>query len=124
MSFRDEVYSFAKKILIVPPLLGMTVLCILYAGDTRSSEPFLGVGGELEHHKKKSMLCHGGGMGRNLTYSLKAMVGVESNDVRYYTFYKIRRCAIGGDMMDRDYSPYVISRDESVGVAFEWKTNW
>lgn len=100
------------------------ILIYFLLNNAIAEEPFAGVGLDVEHHKHPSMLCHSGGMTRNMTYTLKAMAGIESSDVRYYAFYKAERCLGGGDNYEREYAPFVSSRDESMGVSFEWKTNW
>lgn len=124
---------FIKEVLeglamIIATLIAFFVgLCIVFtlysfSFDALAEEPFIGFGLDVEHHKHRSMLCNSGGMSRNLTYTLKAMAGYESNDVRYYLFYSNSACPAGGDTFT-ERSNYVMKRDETIGVSFEWKTN-
>lgn len=91
-----------------------------------AQEPFIGFGIDLEHHKHETNLCYSGGFSRNMTFSGKVMAGIESNDVRMYMFYKNSKCVLNGDLRDPEdhwRADQVITRDESIGFTFEWKTN-
>lgn len=112
---------FALGIGLISLMLG------LFAHRAKAQEPFIGFGIDMEHHKHESNLCYSGGMSRNLTFSGKIMAGIESNDIRTYVFYKNSRCVLNGDLQDSDdhwRADQVINRDESVGVSFEWRTNF
>jgi len=104
-------------------LLGCLVVLVL-ALEANAEDTFIGFGADIEHSKKPSMLCYSGGISRNLTWAAKAMIGVESGDVRYYAFYKNERCLLNGDSFNQPRSRYVDSRDESIGVSFEWRTHF
>ena len=78
----------------------------------------------LQHKKSSSMLCYSGGVSRNLTFTTKVMAGIESDDIRYYAFYKNESCALDGDLRESDRAYFVNGREESVGFTFEWRTSW
>ena len=108
-------------------------LCILYtmialfAKRADASEPFIGFGLDVEHHKHESNLCYSGGFSRNMTATAKFEVGIESNDLRYYIFYKNQKCLLNGDLKDVDdhwRADQVQTRDEMIGFSVNWKTNF
>ena len=89
-----------------------------------AGEPFIGFGIDTEHNKHRSSLCYSGGVSRNLTGTMKVMAGVESNDLRYYVFYRNEKCLLNGDLKESHGSGFVQTRKESVGFSVEWKTNF
>lgn len=99
----------------------------LFAKRVEASEPFIGFGVDVEQHKHESDLCYSGGISRNMTATAKFEVGIESNDLRYYLFYKNQKCLFNGDLKDQDdhwRADQVKSRDEMIGFSVNWKTNF
>ena len=116
----NKVIKFLMFVIGVPSL----TMGILDYAD--ASEPFIALGFDVDHHKNETNLCYSGGMSRNLTFESKVMVGFESNDIRTYFFYKNEKCLLNGDLKDPEdhwRAGEVESRDESVGISFEWRTN-
>jgi hypothetical protein len=108
-------------------LLGPLVIAATMSWCARASEPFVGFGVDVEHHKNESDLCFSGGFSRNMTATAKFEIGIESNDLRYYFFYKNQKCLLNGDLKSVDdhwRADQVKSRDEMIGFSVNWKTNF
>lgn len=105
--------------------IGLCILMLsLFAQRAAAEERFIGFGMDVDHNKKRSSLCYSGGISRNLTYTAKAMAGIESGDIRYYFFYKNEKCVLNGDIKDNDRAYFVDGREESIGFSFEWRTHF
>ena len=108
-------------------VFGVPILTMALCSYADASEPFIGFGVDVEHHKHESNLCYSGGFSRNMTATAKFEIGIESNDLRYYFFYKNRKCLMNGDLKEVDdhwRADQVQTRDEMIGFSVNWRTTF
>lgn len=121
--FQEVLFKLLEVVVWMAGIVAALGL-LAFAEEVRAQDRFLGFAVDLDHNKKPSSLCYSGGLSRNLTYTGKLMIGLESNDIRTYLFYKNEKCALNGDIKDNDRAFFVSAREESIGWAFEWRTNF
>ncbi|MAF43475.1 MAG: hypothetical protein CMI54_04800 [Parcubacteria group bacterium] len=127
ISICTEVIMFNRLIGFISFTVGVPALTMVLCAKADAADPFIGFGLDIEHHKNESNLCYSGGFSRNMTGVMKVEAGMESNDLRYYFFYKNRKCLINGDLRNEEEhwrADEVQTRDEMIGVSINWKTNF
>ena len=104
------------KILEICAVLSGCLVVLVLSSEVSAEGLF--VEGELHmgHQKNRSMICHSGGMSRNLVMGTTASIGYQFGDFYVKGYYDNTKCMSNGRRRD-ERSRFVRGRIEEIGIS-------